>query len=43
MPVPARRMQPATEVTVAGTMTESRNVDRAARIALYERLIDEFS
>jgi len=30
-------------MTVAGTMTESRTVDRAARIARYERLIYEFS
>ena len=33
---------PGTKVTVAGAMTESRNVERPPVTALYERLLDEF-
>lgn len=33
---------PGTKVTVAGAMTEGRNVDPTARFALYERLLEEF-
>jgi len=33
---------PGTKVTVAGAMTEGRNVDRSARMRLYERLLEEF-
>jgi hypothetical protein len=34
---------PGTKVTVAGAMTEGRNVEPTARFELYERLLDEFS
>jgi D-alanyl-D-alanine carboxypeptidase len=34
---------PVSNVTVAGAMTEGRNVDPTARIELYERLLEEFS
>jgi hypothetical protein len=33
----------ATKATVAGMMAESRNVDGAARIGLFECLLGEFS
>jgi D-alanyl-D-alanine carboxypeptidase len=33
---------PASQVTVAGAMTESRNVEPSARIELYERLLEKF-